>query len=94
MYRIMTSFFLGYPIWWYDLPMPLYCFLEQTGLSGKTIIPFTVHGGSCLLDTVDTIAALQPGANVVKNGLSISRNNVARSAHDITAWLRRIGMIK
>ena len=88
------TIFLGYPIWWYDLPMPFYCFLEQTDLSGKTIIPFTVHGGSGLLDTVDKIAALQPGAKVIKNGLSISRNNVARSAIDITAWLRRIGMIK
>ena len=38
--------FLGYPNWNADLPMPLYTLLEQTDLSGKTIVPFTTHGGS------------------------------------------------
>lgn len=38
--------FLGYPNWNADLPMPLYTFLEQYDFSGKTIIPFTTHGGS------------------------------------------------
>lgn len=38
--------FLGYPNWNSDLPMPLYTFLEQYDFSGKTIIPFTTHGGS------------------------------------------------
>lgn len=28
------------------MPMPLYTFLEETDLSGKTIIPFCPHGGS------------------------------------------------
>ena len=37
---------LGYPIWWYDLPMPVWTFLEGCDLSGKTIIPFFTHNGS------------------------------------------------
>ena len=40
------TIFLGYPNWNADLPMPLYTFLEEYDLSGKTIIPFTTHGGS------------------------------------------------
>ena len=32
--------FVGFPIWWYDLPMPVWSFLEEYDLSGKTIIPF------------------------------------------------------
>ncbi len=30
--------FLGYPIWYYDMPMAVYSFLEEYDLSGKTII--------------------------------------------------------
>ena len=44
--------FLGYPNWNVDLPMPLYTFLEQYDFSGKTIIPFTVHGGSGFSRTI------------------------------------------
>jgi flavodoxin len=88
------TIFLGYPIWWYDLPMPIYSFLDQYDLSGKTIIPFTVHGGSRLSGTIEKIVRLEPGANVIQDGLAISRNSVAQSERDITAWLRRLGMAK
>ena len=29
--------FIGYPIWWSDMPMAVYTFLESHDLSGKTI---------------------------------------------------------
>lgn len=79
--------FLGYPNWWADLPMPLYTFLEQNDFSGKTIVPFCPHGGSGFSDTIRTIAQLQPKANVVKEGFLVSRNQVANSANDVTAWV-------
>ena len=34
------TIFLGYPNWWADMPMPLYTFLDEYDLSGKTIAPF------------------------------------------------------
>ena len=33
------TIFLGYPIWWGDMPMALYTFLDEYDLSGKTIAP-------------------------------------------------------
>ncbi len=30
--------YLGFPIWWYDLPTPVWSFLEEYDLSGKAII--------------------------------------------------------
>ncbi len=83
---------LGYPNWWGDMPMPLYTFLESYDLSGKTIIPFTVHGGSGFSNTRDAIARLQPDALVVQEGLSISRNDVAGSAQEIVAWAEGLGL--
>lgn len=49
--------FLGYPIWNADLPMPVYTFLDTYDLSGKTVIPFTAHGGSGFAGTIGTVAA-------------------------------------
>lgn len=79
--------FLGYPNWNSDLPMPLYTFLEEYDFSGKTIIPFTTHGGSGLSRTVQTIQELQPDAAIVENGLSISRNNVTDAQSEVTDWI-------
>lgn len=77
---------LGYPNWWGDMPMPLYTFLEEYDFSGKTIIPFTAHGGSGFSDTVSTISELQPSAEVSSEGLSISRNAVADAEDEISSW--------
>lgn len=79
--------FLGYPNWNSDLPMPLYSFLEEYDFSGKTIIPFTTHGGSGLSRTVQTIQELQPDAAVVENSLSISRNNVPDAQSEVSDWI-------
>jgi hypothetical protein len=74
--------------------MPLYSFLEEYNFAGRTIIPFTVHGGSRLSGTVEKIVQLEPQATVDKDGLAISRDDVARSERDVTAWLRRIEVAK
>lgn len=79
--------FLGFPNWWGDLPMPLYTFLEETDLSGKTIIPFVTHGGNGFSATVDTIASLQPQASVSDQGLSISRNDVSDAQGTVSEWM-------
>jgi flavodoxin len=86
------TIFLGYPIWWYDLPMSIYSFLDEYNFTGKTIIPFTVHGGSRLSGTVEKLTQLEPGAKVIQDGLAVSRNSVARSERDVTAWIRRLGL--
>lgn len=67
--------------------MPLYTFLEQYDFSGKTIIPFTTHGGSGFSRTIQTIAELQPDASVVEEGLSISRNSVPEAQSQVTDWV-------
>ena len=38
--------FLGFPNWWYTLPMPVLTFVEEYDWSGKTVAPFVTHG-SC-----------------------------------------------
>lgn len=81
------TIFLGYPNWWGDMPMILYSFLEEYDLSGKTIVPFNTHGGSGFSSTISTITRLQPNANVIQNGFTVSRNNVQEARPDIIDWL-------
>ena len=86
--------FVGYPIWNADMPPILYSFFDGYDLSGKRIVPFTVHGGSGLVRTVQSIAAEEPKASVEKNAFSESRNTVDKARGRIVAWLQKIGEIK
>lgn len=83
--------FLGYPNWNADLPMPLYTFLEEYDFGGKTIIPFTTHGGSGFSRTIQTIAELQPDAEVVSDGLSIPRDSVSGAEDEVINWISGLG---
>lgn len=83
---------LGFPNWWADLPMPVYTFLEEYDLSGKTIIPFVTHGGSGFSSTIRTISKLQSGAQVSDNTLSLSRNSVADCKNQVTEWAKSLNV--
>ena len=37
--------FIGYPIWWGDLPMILHTFMESYDFTDKTVIPFPIRHG-------------------------------------------------
>ena len=85
------TIFLGTPIWWYTLPMPIFSFLDQYDLSGKKVIPFTAHEGSGLGGAPATIKAEEPGATVETNGFS-ARGTQASSQDDaIKSWLKGLG---
>ncbi len=85
------TIFVGYPTWWYDMPMAMYSFFEEYDFSGKTIIPFNVHNGSRFSDTISTIEELEPEAQVIEDGFTVSENTVADAAADVADWLRRLG---
>lgn len=72
--------------------MPLYTFLEEYNLSGKTIIPFTTHGGSGFSGTIETIGQMQPDAAVIEDGLSISRNAVPDAAGEVSDWVSGLNL--
>lgn len=88
------TIFVGYPIWWYDMPQLMYSFFSEYDLSGKTIIPFNSHGGSGFSGSVAEIAELEQDATVRTDGLTLSRNVVADSEDRIVTWLETIGVKK
>lgn len=84
------TIFVGYPNWWGDMPQPMYTFFEEYDFSGKTIIPFNSHGGSRFSNTIQTIMDMQPGASVIEDGLTISRNDVADSQEEVMEWAQEM----
>lgn len=89
------TLFIGYPIWWGDLPMAVYTFLEKYGFSGKTVIPFCTHEGSGLSGTRSAVEKACPGA-AVKEGLAIrggvAQNSPEEAEADVTEWLSKLGI--
>ena len=85
--------YVGYPIWWGDMPQILYTFLEIYNFYGKTIIPFSTHGGSGLAGTISTIKNKLTGSYVESRGFTISRNNMEQAPTEIESWLREINRI-
>ena len=90
--------FLGYPIWWGDLPMILHTFMESYDFTGKTVIPFNTHEGSGQSGTQSEIAKKLSGATVLQ-GLAI-RGSVAQgmtgdgSDAAVKNWLDGLGFSK
>lgn len=85
------TIFIGYPNWWADLPQALYSFFDEYDFSGKTIIPFNVHNGSRFSRTIQTIQELEPGANVIEDGFTVSEQNAAEASGDVASWLDGLG---
>lgn len=79
--------FVGYPLWWYDLPMAIYSLFDAYDFSGKTIIPFCTHNGSRFSGTIGTIEDLEPDASVIRDGFTVSEWDILEAADDVHAWL-------
>ena len=91
------TIFLGCPIWWGDMPMAVYTFLESYNFSGKTIIPFVTHGGSGLSGVDRRISATCKNSTQLQ-GFAIygttAQNNRAKTNSEVDGWLKKIGMIQ
>ncbi len=83
--------YLGFPNWWGDMPMIMYTFLDEYDLSGKTIAPFNTSGGSGFSGSLDTIAEMEPDAEI-KEGLSLGSSEAEDCADTVSGWLNSIGL--
>lgn len=85
--------FLGYPIWWGEMPMPVYTFLEGHDFSGKTIIPFCTHAGSSLSGTEKSIENVCVDSEIL-DGLSIkgedAQNSQDEAKETVNEWLESL----
>ena len=85
-----NTIFIGYPIWWGTMPKIINTFLETYDLSGKTIMPFCISGGSGIETSVSAIKDACPNADV-KNGL---RGSLSTSTSQLNDWFSEVGYQK
>lgn len=77
---------VGYPLWWYDMPMAVYSFLEGCDLKGKHIVLFTTHGGNRFCRTIPTVRKMFPEANVIQ-GPSVYDREMEKTEATVEKWL-------
>ncbi|MDE7390387.1 MAG: flavodoxin [Lachnospiraceae bacterium] len=86
--------FIGAPVWWGDWPMIMYTFFENEDLLGKTLVPFSTHGGSGLSGFDSKLSAACPESNV-SEGLAVTgtdaQNNQDIVRSTVEEWLSGIG---
>ena len=92
--------FLGTPIWYGTYAFPVEQFLKANPLSGKTVVPFSTHGGGGAPLYERDVKSLCPQANVLPAFTARGSNQVERrlkagvTAHhtedDVVIWLNEI----
>ena len=85
--------FIGYPIWWYTLPMVLETFFDTYDLSGVTIVPFNTHAGSRDGNTYNMIREREPNANVI-DGIAIAGSDAGSDSAktQVIEWVNGLTM--
>lgn len=84
--------FLGYPNWWYSVPMAVLTFAETYDFRGKTVIPFCCHGTGGLARSIrDLRPAFDTGTNFITDAFGVYRPNTSSCRPQVTAWLKKLG---
>ena len=84
--------FLGYPNWWYGVPMALLSFLEENDLSDKQVYLFCSHGTGGLASSIEQIDEALPDSTALsENIFDVYEEDAASSKQDILAWLEELG---
>ena len=87
--------FIGYPIWWGEIPNIVYTFMEHYDFAGNTVIPFNTHEGSGQAHSQRDIESTLPDATVLQ-GLAVrgatAQNDADATAKAVSDWLSGLGM--
>ena len=86
--------FVCVPVWWYTAPMPVFTFLEQYDLKGKTVIPFcTAYSGPS--STLRDIVSATPQSNHLDGICIVTKEmggkDMEKKHPKIDKWLTEIG---
>ncbi|MGD1818108.1 MAG: flavodoxin [Pleomorphochaeta sp.] len=83
--------FLGFPTWWYTIPMAVATFVEENDLSNKTVIPFVTHGTSGVARTIKDLKPLLPKSANIEKEIGIYRSQINQAQSKVDTWLLDLG---
>ncbi len=78
--------YLGYPIWWGDVPKIILTFLDTNDLSGKKVIPFCTSGSSSISESLDTLKNYNKDINWIDG----KRFSSETTQDEINDWVNNI----
>lgn len=84
--------FIGFPNWWYTLPMPVLSFVDEYDFSGKTIIPFCTHGTGGLSSTIRDLTAALPDDVTILDAIGVYRPDVDSSRPAVREWIEGLDL--
>lgn len=88
--------FVGFPVWWYDVPMPVMTFLKQANLQGKNVYAFFSHEGSSdgagSLPTLEKLMQAKGAAFDKKIALSVRGSKVKDSEAVVREWVKGLNI--
>ena len=76
--------YLGYPIWFGDVPHIILTFIDSHNLDGKTIVTFCTSGSSSITDSMNTLKKYNKKVNWIE-GQRLTTNR-----EDTEEWLKGI----
>ena len=76
--------YLGYPIWWGDVPHIILTLMDTYSLNGKTIIPFCTSGSSSISNSMNTLKNYNKEINWVE-GKRLTNNKT-----EIENWINSL----
>lgn len=82
------TIYLGYPIWWGDIPKIILTFIDTHNLDGKTIVPFCTSGSSGISTSVSTLRDYNSNMNVLEG----RRFSSSEDIEDVTNWISELGL--
>ena len=80
--------YIGYPIYWGTLPMPMFTQLEKLNWQGKIVKFFSTHEGSGLGSSENDIREICQGAKILP-GMEIRGSMVKTSKAKIENWINQ-----
>ena len=84
---------VGTPIWGGHLTPAMKSFLAGYDLSGKSIAPFCMHGGSGTAQSVSDIRSVCPNSTIL-GSLAVYGSRAENSRGDVEKWLEQTGILK
>lgn len=87
----VDTVFFGSPIWWYDMPQPVFNFFQQVDLSGKRFMYFSINRGSGNSGVIERLKELQPGLTVAAEYSLDAMQTNESAAEEFNAWLDTLG---
>lgn len=85
------TIFIGYPNWWYGVPMALLSFLEAYDFTDKEVYLFCSHGTGGLADSVEIITETIPDAVISDNIFDCYEEEAPSSQEEIQNWINGLG---